>query len=207
MKFTCSVENVGKNVDIDLSSTPTKIAILISGGLDSAILYYLLLKANAEQGYLHQIIPFTVNRTEGSRYFSRPVIAHVHSQFNIPYKEPHMVGDPSLPGHLQVMSGANSIMHMGGFHSIYGGVITQLPEHIIGYDPAPAGDSDVIKLPFKDITKGYVVDLVVRHKQQALFYLTHSCSILEIGKCNACNGCNERNWGFAQCGLIDPGTI
>jgi hypothetical protein len=207
MKFNCSVKGIEQTADIDLPSIPSKIAIFISGGLDSAILYYLLLKANAEQGNLHQIIPFTVNRTEGSRYFARPVIAHVHSQFNIPYKEPHEVGDPSLPGHLQVMSGVNSVIHMGGFHSIYGGVIAQLPEHIIGYDPAPTGNPEIIKLPFKDITKGYIVDLVIRHKQEALFYLTHSCSILEIGKCNTCNGCNERNWGFAQRGLADPGTI
>jgi hypothetical protein len=206
MKFNCSAGGIERTVSIDLPLTPTKIAIFISGGMDSAILYYLLLKANAEQGNLHQIIPFTVNRTEGSRYFTRPVIAHVHSQFNIPYKDPHEVGDPSLPGHLQVMSGATSVMHMG-FNSIYGGVITQLPEHIIGYDPAPTGDTEIIKLPFKDITKGYIIDLIVRHKQEALFYLTHSCSILEIGKCNSCNGCNERNWGFAQCGLTDPGTI
>ena len=193
-------------VTINLPSTPTKIAIFISGGLDSAILYYLLLKANAEQGNLHQITTFMVERTEGSRYFARLVIAHVHSQFNIPYQEPIIVGDPSLPGHLQVMSGATSVIHMG-FDSIYGGVITQCPEHIIGYDPAPESDLEMIKLPFKHLTKGYIIDLIVRHKQEALFYLTHSCSILEIGKCNTCNGCNERNWGFAQCGLVDPGTI
>jgi len=206
MKFNCSANGIERTVSIDLPSTPTKIAMFISGGMDSAILYYLLLKANSQMGNIHTVIPFTVDRTEGSRYFSRPVIAHVHSQFNIPYKEPHVVGDPSLPGHLQVMSGATSVMHMG-FDSIYGGVIAQLPEHIIGYDPAPTGDSKIIKLPFKDLTKGYIIDLIVRNQQEALFYLTHSCSILEIGKCNSCNGCNERNWGFAQCGLVDPGTI
>jgi hypothetical protein len=206
MKFTTSVKGIEKTVDITLPNTPTKIAIFISGGLDSAILYYLLLKANAEIGNIHQITTFTVERTEGSRYFARLVIAHVHSQFNIPYKDPEIVGDPSLPGHLQVMSGATSVMYMG-FDSMYGGVISQMPEHIIGYDPAPGEESDVIKLPFKDLTKGYVIDLIVRNNQQALFYLTHSCSILEIGKCNTCNGCTERNWGFAQCGLVDPGTI
>ena len=206
MKFNCSANNIERTVTIDLPTTPTKIAIFISGGLDSAILYYLLLKANAEQGNIHQITTFTVERTEGSRYFARPVIAHVHSQFNIPYKEPHIVGDPSLPGHLQVMSGATSVRLMG-FELMYGGVIDQLPEHIIGYEPAPVEENDVVKLPFKDLTKGYIIDLIQRHKQEALFYLTHSCSILEIGKCNSCNGCNERNWGFAQCGLTDPGTI
>ena len=206
MNFLCSTLDDERVVQIKLPDTPAKIAVFVSGGLDSAILYYLILKAYITQGIAHQIIPFTVNRTEGCRYFARPVIAHVHSQFNIPYRDPHEVGDPSLPGHLQVMSGATSVMHMG-FDAIYGGVISQLPEHIIGYDPAPTGNPEIIKLPFKDLTKGYIIDLVVRHKQEALFYLTHSCSILEIGKCNSCNGCNERNWGFAQCGLTDPGTI
>ena len=206
MKFNCNVRDQQREVTIDLPTTPTKIAILISGGLDSAILYYLLLKANIEQGRLHQITPFTIARTEGSKYFSRPVIAHVHSQFNMPYKEPVVVGDPSLPGNLQVMSGVSSILHMG-YQLIYGGVIAQLPEHTIGYDVEPANDTETIKMPFKDLTKGYIIDLIICHRQEALFYLTHSCSILEIGKCNSCNGCNERNWGFAQWGLADPGTI
>jgi hypothetical protein len=206
MKFPCSVKDQERVVTIDLPTSPTKIAMFISGGLDSAILYYLLLKANAEQGYLHEITTFMVERTEGSRYFARLVIAHVHSQFNIPYKEPAIVGDPSLPGHLQVMSGATSVVHMG-YKLLYGGVIDQRPEHIIGYEPAPVEENDTVKLPFKDLGKGYVIDLILRHKQEAMFYITHSCSILEIGKCNSCNGCNERNWGFAQCGLTDPGTI
>ena len=206
MNFITTVKGQERRVTIDFPTTPTKIAVFISGGLDSAILYYLMLKANAEQGNLHEIATFTISRTEGSRYFARPVIAHVHSQFNIPYKEPLVVGDPSLPGHLQVMSGAASVQHMG-YQLLYGGVIDQLPEHIIGYEPAPVEENEVVKLPFKDLTKGYIIDLILRHRQEALFYLTHSCSILEIGKCNSCNGCNERNWGFAQCDLRDPGTI
>jgi hypothetical protein len=104
------------------------------------------------------------------------------------------------------MSGATSAVHMG-YDLIYGGVITQLPEHIIGYDPAPVEEDEIGRLPFKHLTKGYIIDLILRHKQEALFYITHSCSILEIGKCDTCNGCNERNWGFEQCGLTDPGTI
>ena len=206
MNFVCTVGGQDRTITIDLPQDPKKIAVFISGGLDSAILYYLLLLANRELGDLHQITTFTVNRTEGSRFFARPVIAHVHSQFNLPYIEPQIVGDPSLPGHLQVMSGAQSVIHMG-YDLIYGGVIDQRPEHIIGYEPAPVEENQTVRLPFKDITKPYIIDLIVRHGQQALFYLTHSCSILEIGKCNACNGCNERNWGFAQCGLTDPGTI
>jgi hypothetical protein len=206
MNFICNILNEQRVVELALPDTPTKIAVFVSGGLDSAILYYLILKASIEQGVAHQISPFVVNRTEGSRYFSKLVVAHVHSQFNMPYVDPILVGDPTLPGHLQVLSGAQSAQYMG-FTRLYGGIIAQRPEHTIGYEPSPAEETDIIKLPFKDLTKGYIIDLIVRNKQEALFYLTHSCSILEIGKCNTCNGCNERNWGFAQAGLVDPGTI
>jgi hypothetical protein len=206
MNFICNILNEQRVVELALPDTPTKIAVFVSGGLDSAILYYLILKASIEQGVAHQISPFVVNRTEGSRYFSKLVVAHVHSQFNMPYVDPILVGDPTLPGHLQVLSGAQSAQYME-FTRLYGGIIAQRPEHTIGYEPSPAEETDIIKLPFKDLTKGYIIDLIVRNKQEALFYLTHSCSILEIGKCNTCNGCNERNWGFAQAGLVDPGTI
>jgi hypothetical protein len=206
MNFITSVKGQERTVTIDLPKDPTKIAVFISGGLDSAILYYLLLKANLAQNNIHQITPFTVNRTEGSRYFARPVIAHVHSQFNIPYQEPLIVGDPSLPGDFQILSGATSALYMG-FEHIYGGVISQLPEHIIGYTPIDIPEDERYKLPFRDLNKGHIIDLILQHGQEPLFYITHSCSILEIGKCNTCNGCNERNWGFAQCGLTDPGTI
>jgi hypothetical protein len=180
--------------------------MFVSGGLDSAILYYLLLQANAELHNKHLIHPFVVTRTEGSKYFARPVIAHVHSQFDMPYQEPIVVGDPSLPGHLQVKSGGDSAILMG-YTQLYGGVIDQLPEHTIGYEPAPLEENDTIKMPFKHLTKGHVINLIVRCKQEALFYITHSCSILEIGRCGTCNGCRERRWGFDQLGIADPGTI
>ena len=206
MKITCGSGSNTRTVTIDLPPTPSKIAMFVSGGLDSAILYYLLLKANAEVNNLHWIHPFVIARTEGSKYFTRPVIAHVHSQFNIPYEEPILVGDPSLPGHMQVRSGGQSAILMG-YAQLYGGLISQQPEHKIDEEPADVVEDDIVKLPFAGIDKSHVVDLIVQYKQEALFYLTHSCSIMEIGRCYTCNGCRERTWGFDQLGLADPGTI
>lgn len=206
MKITCDSDNDIRGVTINLPATPTKIAMFVSGGMDSAILYYLLLKANAEIGNIHQIDPFVISRTEGSQYFARLVIAHVHAQFNMSYKNPIQVGDPSLPGHLQVRSGGDSAVHMG-YTQLYGGVIDQLEEHRIGDEPALIVEDELIKLPLALLNKGHVIDLMIKFNQQALFYITHSCSILEIGRCNVCNGCRERIWGFKQVRLADPGTI
>ena len=206
MKITCGSGSDVRTVTINLPPTHSKIAMFVSGGLDSAILYYLLLKANAEMDNIHYIHPFVIARTEGSKHFTRPVIAHIHSQFNMPYTEPKLVGDPSLPGHMQVRSGGESAIHMG-YTQLYGGLISQLPEHKIDEEPADVVEDDIVKLPFAGINKSHVVDLILQFKQEPLFYLTHSCSILEIGRCHTCNGCRERTWGFSQLGLVDPGTI
>ena len=207
MKITCGPADDQRVVEIDLPIYPKKIGVFISGGLDSAILYFLLMLANGERNHIHSIVPFTVARTEGSKFFVRPVIAHVHAEFKTPYREPVVVGDPSLPGHLQVASGAESAMHQGCDY-IYGGVISQLPEHKIGELPAPKANYDVVKLPLEHLEKCHIIDLIAKLDQQALFYLTHSCSTEEIGRCNNnCNGCNERAWGFSRLGLTDPSII
>jgi hypothetical protein len=207
MKITCGPADDQRVVEIDLPIYPKKIGVFISGGLDSAILYFLLMLANSELNHIHSIVPYTIPRTEGSKFFARPVIAHVHSEFKTPYREPVVVGDPSLPGHLQVASGGYSALY-GGCDYLYGGVIAQLPEHKLGELPPPPVNYDVVKMPFEHLTKYHIIDLIVKLDQQALFYLTHSCSTEEIGRCNNnCNGCNERAWGFSRLGLTDPSII
>jgi len=57
------------------------------------------------------------------------------------------------------------------------------------------------------LNKSHIIDLVIKFNQQSLFHITHSCSSQELGRCNVCNGCNERQWGFDQLGQTDPGTI
>jgi hypothetical protein len=206
MKLLCGPSDDRREFVLELPKNKTKIGIFVSGGLDSAILYYLLSLKNQQLNFLHDIIPLTVLRKEGSKNFSKLVIAHVRSLFHQNYLESLIVGNNTLPEPEQVKSGVLEAKNLG-FEIVYTGLIQQSPQHMIGWQPIPYEESYFFKAPFKNLNKSHVVDLCIQFNQQALFYITHSCATWEITKCNQCNGCNERNWGFERLGIVDPGTI
>lgn len=208
MYIQCGPKDNLRSITITLPDIKSRIGVFVSGGIDSAILYYLLLLKNKEIGNLHDIQPLSIMRKEGSKYFSSLVVAHVNQEFQIPYNSPIIVGDNTLPEEEQVKSGVNQALN-SGFDIVYAGVIEQLPQHMINWQPIPSKETLRFKTPFQLINKSHIIDLVFKYKQEALFYITHSCAgeQSQIGRCNGCNGCNERSWGFMQLGLTDPGTL
>jgi 7-cyano-7-deazaguanine synthase in queuosine biosynthesis len=208
MNIICGPETDKRTVLITLPTQKSKIGVLVSGGLDSAILYYLLLLENKLRGNIHEIVPISIMRKEGSKYFSSLVIGHVNQSFKIPYCDPIIVGNNTLPEEEQVKSGVNHAIELG-FDVIYAGVIEQLPQHMINWQPIPSKETAKFKTPFQSINKSHIIEIIIKFKQEPLFYITHSCAgeQSQVGRCNGCNGCNERRWGFDQLGLNDPGTI
>ena len=90
---------------------------------------------------------------------------------------------------------------------VYLGLIEQLPQHMVGWQPILYKERPQFKAPMSVLNKSHIIDLVIKLNQQSLFYITHSCSVQELGRCNTCNGCNERQWGFDQLGQTDPSMI
>ena len=206
MNISCGPSLDERTLTISLPLQPTKIAILISGGIDSALLYYLLLEANRQAGNIHKIVPGTVLRKEGSKYFAKPVIAHVNALFGLKFDEPLILGNNQLAEEEQVKS---AVLHAFkiGFEKVYTGLIEQLPQHMIDWQPIPYTETEKFKAPMKHLNKSHIIDLCFKLGLESLFYLTHSCSSVELGRCNNCNGCNERSWAFDQLSMKDPGKI
>lgn len=207
MIITCGPEHNQHTLTIELPTEERlKIAVMISGGIDSAILYYLLLQENKNIGNIHEIVPVAIERKEGSKYFSRLVVAQLQMFFNLPLVSPTIVGDPTLEEKDQVRSGVIDVWRLG-FNRCYIGVIEQQPEHMIGWEQPIIRETHRLKFPLEALNKTHILDLVIKLDQSPLFNITHTCNIHEIGRCNRCNGCRERAWGFEQLGLTDPGTI
>lgn len=205
MIIECGPSHDRRTMTIELPTKREKIGVLISGGLDSAILYFLISEENARLGELHEIIPFTVARKEGSKYFAHSVIEYVQLFYGIPLKAPLEVGDNTLEEIEQVASGVKDIMACG-CDKVYVGAITQLPQHMTGWKIYKIVETPTFKVPFINLTKDHVVDIIAQCKQDAIFHITHSCD-QSLGRCGLCNGCNERAWGFEQMNLIDPGKV
>ncbi len=207
MILECGPKDNLLTVEVTLSTTPETIGVLISGGLDSAAVYFLLEQENQRLGNIHEIIPFTVSRKEGSRYFARPVIEQVQRFFGVPLVPPLEVGDNTLYEPQQVFSGAKDVIN-SGCSKVYLGMIVQMPEFTLGWPIYRLVETPTYKMPLLHVTKAHVVDILNKSGQQALFHLTHSCdSGTGLGRCGQCNGCRERQWGFDQMGLEDPGRV
>ena len=177
---------------------------MVSGGLDSAVLYFLIHKLNQEGNKSHKIQPFLMKRQEGSKIYGPKIIQYVHEIFNID-TDPIYVGDHSLDDDRQIWSAINQTLNRHDVNVVFVGSIETMEIHTIGWrPPVKPIDSEEFINPFKNLTKSHVVDLAYQIGQEQLLKLSHSC-IYQI-RCGQCLSCQEREWGFSQLGKNDPGV-
>jgi len=200
----CGPYSDRRTLNIWLHPLRKRVGVLVSGGMDSALLYYLLVKLNAEAGFIYKITPYTIIREQGSIEYAQPIVDYVNNLYDIPTSIIETVGDNTLAENLQVESGCTDVLKKSNI--IYLGLIEELEIHTIGWRPPIKWKETENRLyPFKDLNKSHIVDLIFQFKQEKLFELSHTCN-MPGPRCGACNGCNERSWGLEQMGYTDPGV-
>ena len=167
--------------------------IFISGGLDSALLYYLLLKENKK------IVPLLCVKNADQQNYARAVIAYIQSLYQINV-------EPVELRSTDIKIAIKEAVFLG-FHPIYLGVTKELDEFLVGWEPNNFVNTKWVLGPFKDMDKSQVVELAIQNKAEHLFLITHSCAGQSQGRCTVCNRCRERAWAFSQLGLTDPGQL
>jgi hypothetical protein len=206
MRIECGPVSDRRSFDLELPEQ-TRLGVFVSGGIDSALLYYALCLLNQQAGNTHRIIPLTVLRKEGSKFHALPVINHIHSILGLPKCLLTIVGDNTLAEDQQVRSGVIEALERKNLADVvYVGVIDTLDIHMIGWQPIPANETARFKTPLKHLNKSHIIDLAYEMDCVSLLKLSHSC-IRDKGRCYCCNGCNERTWAFEQLGRDDPGSI
>ena len=200
MKLACGPAHDQRILEISLPRG-REVGVFISGGIDSALLYYLLLKEN--QNNSHSIQPLVISRKEGSRYFARPIIEKINQLLgiNVPAKR---VGNTSLPETQQVTSAVEQAFRLLALTEIFIGLIYNRPEHTVGFDPIPVPELAGLHTPFRHLEKSHIIDIYYQLGIQHLLEYTHSCDQSETTQCGTCNGCRERAWGFAELSQTDP---
>lgn len=203
LKIPCGPDHDKRLFNFHLPYLRKKIGVMVSGGLDSALLYFLIHKLNEEGGRLHKIQPFLMQRQEGSKIYGPKIIQYVHEMFGVDL-DIVLVGDHSIDEDRQIWSAINQALQNYDINALFVGSIETMEIHTIGWrPPVKPIDSENFINPFKDLNKSHIVDLVYKLRQEQLFKLSHSC-IYQI-RCNGCLSCQERAWGFSELGKIDPG--
>lgn len=187
-------------IKINLPSNK-KIAVMLSGGADSTFLFWLLYKENLKRNLSNEILPFCIDRPNGSIIHSKNVIDFLRRYFekDIPY--PITVGNSALHHSKQVWSGIEDVKHKFKINEIYIGGTQNPPigmiegEYPNRNDP---GKHRYDKVPFFHCDKRHITYLYLANNLLDLFDITHSCGSFVYGKCGECFSCNERQWGLRE---------
>ena len=184
-----------------------KYGIMLSGGLDSAVLLYLLLRADSTI----DIQSFTIAKSDGSHRYVSNILRYFEDQFQITLAETIIVGDPTAHHTVQSKTAVVDILqHHKHIDYIYFAT-NQNPVYNFDYanGGAPnrvlASPHPKVVMPFIKMYKDEILKLAIDHGQAELFNLTHSCTEQKTGRCGQCFQCKERAWAFDQLDQTDPG--
>lgn len=188
------------NIDKNL-----KYGIMLSGGLDSAILLYLILKQEPNI----DLQSFTIPKHDGAALYADPILEYFNQKFSIDLPKTILVGDPNAYHRDQSKTAVRDIFqhHPVDFLFI---AINQNPPELDSLPGAPQRDRQSkdarVIFPFVDLYKDQILKILFEEQLDELIDLTHSCTEQQQGRCRQCWQCTERVWAFSRLGRIDTGT-
>lgn len=175
------------------------IGVLVSGGIDSALLYFLILEENITAGLRYNIIPYTILRIGASKP-ALAVLNWIHNYYKLPLTDLNVVGDPLLPEIDQVQSAIDRLLK-NNVDFLYVGVMEDRPEHYVNSYDVKFKDSYRLRYPLLNLQKSHIIDLYIQKNITELIRLTSSCNVGEfrdIMPCGVCNGCQAKQWALGQ---------
>ena len=183
-----------------------KYGVMLSGGLDSAILLYLLIKSNPEI----KLQPFTIAKADGAALYANPIVDHMNSKFGLNIPHTIIVGDPTAYHRLQSTTAIIDIFNNHPVDYLYNALNTNPPE-LADRPGAPqrtkkSNDPKVI-LPFVNFYKDKILEIMYEEGQEDLIDINHTCTEQQHGRCSKCWQCQERMWAFKQLNKVDTGVL
>lgn len=201
MVFVSKIDGTEVYIHIDQTM---RYGIMLSGGLDSAVLLAMIIKAG-----ITDIQPFTIDKSDGSHSHANRVIRYFNTLFSIGIPETILVGDPRLHHSIQGRSAVIDILSNYDVDLLFN-ALNRNPPLLDGLPSAPKRTTrepnKILKLPFVDIYKTHILDFMYQVGQTELMNITHSCTEQSLGRCNICWQCKERQWAFNELNKLDEGT-
>jgi len=198
---------------LDIPDNVSTIGIMLSGGLDSAVLLYLLAKQIHDTNSSVNLHVFCVPRpTDGSDCHTLAIIEYINIQIG------HVISSYTVRGKVDMHHSSivylayRDILEDKLVDCIFLGDTANPDVALPGVCPTswPTRTEDrrlIIHQPFLTHSKKYIVALCELYNLHELVKLTHSCTVHKHKRCNECFQCQERLWAFNCNNLKDPGTI
>lgn len=190
----------------------TNYGIMLSGGMDSAMVLYFVLLAAKDRRV--DIQPFSILKNDHSYKYVNLIIEYFNRQFNVRIPETILVGNANLHHTIQGSTAVGEVFRKyPAINVLFSGLNQNPPEPwgdpkwIKPNRPNPSYSIAKMQFPFLHLHKTHIVDFMFEHRQEPLMELTHTCTELTDGRCGQCFQCNERAWAFEQLGKTDTGKL
>lgn len=218
MILECGPDHDRKTVEVIVEENVT-VALTMSGGLDTALLVYMVCKELLDTGrrpedYIKWI--FTIPKRDGAELYPDAIIEWINNKLNIELPSKTIIRKPNL----------HSTFHGS---QVWQSLLVALekfnPDKLYMGDQRAAPDDANIPIfrpnrsktlegpmpgralfPFNHLFKYHCIDLFYKLGIEELIPLTHSCTQQPVGRCNQCYHCLERSWGFTTINRIDIGV-
>jgi len=197
----------GKKIVVKIQQNK-KYGIMLSGGLDSAMLLYLILLENK----FCNIQPYSIPKHDGSHKYVQGILEYFNTEFDIELPKPIIVGNPAVHHSQQSRVAITELFLKYPVDYLFIGLNQNPPEPWVDPNwerPNRLSKSPSVRiiLPFIELYKTHIVDLIFQFDQKYLVNLTHTCTEQPVGRCKQCFQCNERSWAFEQLVQTDTGIL
>lgn len=209
MKLTLDPEKFKTQFEFSIPENITRIGITVSGGLDSTILAYLILKEIelTQRTNSIDVKLFTIIKNDGSTYYAARIVNELKKIFpaqKLTYVNNCSNGDV-WDGRATV--GITLLYSRNDTDVLYTGVNRQVSPEIKRFKNRLKiyyqDEKRWYKAPFLNMKKPNMLDLYYKLGVESLIPFTHTCTTSLLSKCNACYSCEEREWAFNELNKID----
>lgn len=188
---------------------------MLSGGMDSAVCLYLCLMDAKEKGFQPDIKVYNYPKDSGYLWVPK-ILDLLRTKTGMQVPDQILLSSQHHVGHAQ--RGTEAVKEMYKLYKPDAFIcaanmnppeLMEIADDRWGeghYNVRIPSFNERQILPFYDITKEHIVDLMFRFGIEELMNITHSCTMQDVGRCNGCFQCAERQLAFDKAGRIDTGT-
>lgn len=189
------------------------VGVLVSGGADSAMLLYLLMKYHVSKIYIFTLASSLKNNVNSKHAID---VVSKCSELTGNQNFTHMISYCHTQTSEILFRQTLEYIENGTINWLYTGITKNPPDEVLSefqdrttesHERDPTVERTVVNeeskliTPFTNIDKKDLADLYKQHNiLETIFPLTRSCEHLSEfeGHCKVCWWCEERNWGFGR---------